>query len=405
MKEQLDLLLQYLRGAWVYRRWAVMTVWLLCPIGWIAVTMLPSQYTSEARVYADTRSILQPLLRGLAVDTDPSKELSLMVKTLLSRTNLETIARYTDADVSVTTNEEYDKLLDDLKENIQIKSAGRENLFTISYSGADPQYVQDVVQAALDVFVENAVGRKREDTSQANQFIEAQLAEYEGRLVEAENNLAQFKQENAGAMPDTLQQLIKKVENLNAALETTRLSKKEAEIQLANAQSQLQQEMVLISKQSSSYQTEYDIRLEVLETRLDELLFRFTDKHPDVKETRRQIAELKDLKESYIEQSSPDTANPIIKEIKLYIGKLENTIASLTVREENQMEKIASLSEVVSQIPDIEAEFTSLMRNYDVTRKQYEQLLTRRESALISQNIGQTSDEITFRVIDAPLYP
>ncbi|MGF1681303.1 XrtA system polysaccharide chain length determinant [Photobacterium minamisatsumaniensis] len=406
MKEQLDLLLHYLRGVWLYRRWAIITLWIICPIGWVAVTFLPNQYTSEARVYADTRSILQPLLRGLAIDNDPTQELRLMVKTLLSRRNLETIARYTDADVTVTTNDEYDELLEDLKDNIKIRSAGKENLFTISYSGKDPEYVQGVVQASLDVFVENAVGQKRQDTSKANEFIESQLNEYEARLLEAESKLAEFKRANAGFMPGAEKRYFQKLEGLKVALESTRLELKESQTQLKSAQGQLNKELSLISKQSSSYRTEYDLRLESLESRLDSLLFRFTEKHPDVIETRRQITELKKLQQSSLDQSSPSAAeNPVLQEIKLYITQLENAIASLTVREASQVEKLSVLAEEMTQIPNVEAELTSMMRNYDVTRAQYEQLLARRESALISQSVGASSDEITFRVIDAPLLP
>ncbi len=95
MKEQFDLLIQYLQAIWLQRRWIVISLWVICPLGWITVTLMPNQYSAEARVYADTQSILQPLLRGIAIDTDPSQELALMIKTLLSRPNLEKKLRVT----------------------------------------------------------------------------------------------------------------------------------------------------------------------------------------------------------------------------------------------------------------------------------------------------------------------
>ncbi|MDO6542026.1 XrtA system polysaccharide chain length determinant [Photobacterium sanguinicancri] len=407
MQEQLDILIQYARGVWLKRRYAIIAAWVICPLGWLFVTMMPNQYTANARVYADTRSILQPLLRGLTIETDPSQEVALMVKTLLSRSNLETIARDTDADIRATNNDEYEEILEDLKSNIKIRSAGRENLFTISYSGDDPRYVRDVVQSALNVFVENALGEKRQDTDQASQFIAKQIEDYETRLLKAETGLALFKQQNAGYMPGSEQNYYNRLEQLESELEATQLKLREVKTQLVTARSQLSSERSLASKNYTGIRTEYDERLEALETRLDALLFRFTEKHPDVKETRRQIADLKDLKSASQQTASVagGRGDNLFNDLKLIIRQLENEEASLKVRASSFSEKVVFLRERLAKLPQVEAKLTNLMRSYDITKNKYEELLSRRESALISQSVGAASDDIKFRVIDPPRVP
>ncbi|MGF1786044.1 hypothetical protein L4D00_09625 [Photobacterium swingsii] len=409
MQEQLDILIQYARGVWLKRRYAIIAAWVICPLGWLFVTMMPNQYTANARVYADTRSILQPLLRGLTIETDPSQEVALMVKTLLSRSNLETIARDTDADIRATNNEEYEEILEDLKSNIKIRAAGRENLFTISYSGDDPRYVRDVVQSALNVFVENALGEKRQDTDQASQFIANQIEDYEARLLKAETGLARFKQENAGYMPGSEQNYYHRLEQLESELEATQLKLREIKTQLSTARSQLSNERSIASKNYSGIRTEYDERLEALEARLDALLFRFTEKHPDVKETRRQIADLKTLKSASQKTASTSgvggRGDNLFNDLKLIIRQLENEEASLKVRLSSFNEKVAFLRERLAKLPQVEAKMTNLMRSYDITKNKYEELLSRRESALISQSVGAAADDIKFRVIDPPRVP
>lgn len=406
MKEQFELLQQYLHGIWFKRKWVFVTMWLLSIIGWSVVTILPNKYTAEARVYADTRTILQPLLKGIAINNDPSKELMLMVKTLLSRRNLETIASYTQADISASSKEEYNKILEDLKENLVIKSAGKENLFTISYSGRDKEYVKEVVQAALDVFVENAVGHKKQDSLNANEFLASQLSLYEKRLLDSEKVLADFKRNNSGYLPGSEQSYILRVEVIKSELEDTKLEREEALSELQSAERQLNYEKRLNLKNKSSIKTEYDVRLEVLQTRLDELLFRYTDVHPDVKETKRQINDLVKMKSSIITGGlASNIATPMIQEIKLSIGTIKNKVASLTVRKKALEEKLSELEDKLKNVPKIEAELTSLMRNYEVTKKQYHQLLTRRESALISQDVDANSDQISFQIVDPPMIP
>ncbi len=142
-------------------------------------------------------------------------------------------------------------------------------------------------------------------------------------------------------MPGSEQNYYRRLQTLQDQLEDTQLTVQETDIQLATARKQLSDETAIAAQQMANFSTEYDIRLASLETRLDELLFRFTDKHPDVKETRRQIADLKLLQQGSQQRASSSSpySNAVLQDIKLNISQLENQLASLMVREINQVEK------------------------------------------------------------------
>ncbi len=372
--------------------------------------MMPNKYTADARIYADTGSILKPLLRGLAIQTDPSQELSLMVKTLLARPNLEKIARETDADVRATTPEAYEGILKDLKDNITIRSTGRENLYTISYTGTDPVYTRDVVQTSINVFVDSALGEKRQDTDQANEFLSRQISEYEARLVEAESKLASFKRENTGFLPGSDRSYVARLQQNRTQLEQTELALKETQTKVSLVKAQIAEEEALAANQVISVETEYDERLQNLEDRLDNLRFRYTDKHPDVIETRRQLGELRYLRDRELRSAEHSKTllddNEVYQNLKITLSELESEVGSLETRIASYQARISELSENIDQVPDIEARLTNLNRDYNITKAKYEQLLSRRESALISQSVGTGgADDIKFRVIEAPRVP
>ena len=56
-------------------------------------------------------------------------------------------------------------------------------------------------------------------------------------------------------------------------------------------------------------------------------------------------------------------------------------------------------------IPQIEAESSALNREYGVTKRKYEELLSRRESADLSRRADVSSEDLQFRIIEPPLLP
>src|SRR5262250_757469 len=92
-----------LQSFWRHKWLAVATAWLVCTVGWIGVSLIPTKYEASARVYLNADPLLTPLLRGLAADTDPTRQLDFMQRTLLSRPNLEQLVRLADLDLNIAT--------------------------------------------------------------------------------------------------------------------------------------------------------------------------------------------------------------------------------------------------------------------------------------------------------------
>jgi hypothetical protein len=92
-------------------------------------------------------------------------------------------------------------VINGLQSKITLEQARRSNTFAIRYNDSDPKRAQGVVQSLLDTFVEDTLGMKRTDVTNARRFLESQIREYERRLTESENRLADFKRENLAMLP------------------------------------------------------------------------------------------------------------------------------------------------------------------------------------------------------------
>ena len=135
LQQTIEMILDYIRGIWLKKRYIMLCSWLICPVGFGYIAMMPDVYKSEAVVFVDTRSMLQPLLSGLAIQTNPQQEIAMMAQTLLSRSNVEIIARESDLDITVNNADAYSRLITNLsnsiKESIQSISRYQNNICLI----------------------------------------------------------------------------------------------------------------------------------------------------------------------------------------------------------------------------------------------------------------------------------
>src|SRR5947207_10087229 len=153
---------QVLASAWRKRWMLVATAWAVCLVGWASVSTLPDTYESHARIYVDADAILNPLLRGLAIDSAMANQLDMMQRTLLSRPNLDKLINMTDLNISAIEPQQREKLIERLGREIKVSSEGR-NLFTVTYRNANPQLARDVRAGVVTIFMEQPNGSNRRD--------------------------------------------------------------------------------------------------------------------------------------------------------------------------------------------------------------------------------------------------
>ncbi|MCW8883729.1 MAG: hypothetical protein OQK12_00575 [Motiliproteus sp.] len=422
MQDIIDQISTYLKGIWIKKWLVLLTAWLVCIVGWPVVLKLPDQYQAKAQIYIDSDSLLRPLLRGIALQTNPTQQINMMVKTLMTRPNLEKIARLTDLDLTTNTAAEFDELIKNLKSDIQLARAGRENLYTITYESNDPVLAKNIVQSTLTTLVENTLGDKREDTDSAQGFLDQQIEEYEQRLNDTENQLKEFKRRNVGMMPGEQGDFYSRLERTKLDLRSVLLDLKEAETRYNSIKNQIEGEEPTFGlvdspvQHNSQFSSKYDSRIDALESSLDQLKLKFTEAHPDIKEIKRTLEDLyqnrKSEQDEYSEAlssisegSNPLNKNPVYQELKISLAREQSNVRTLRVRAQSYQERVKELEKKIHTIPEVEAELKALQRGYSITQEKYNELLDRRESSQLSQKAEVTTDSFQFRVIDPPRVP
>jgi polysaccharide chain length determinant protein (PEP-CTERM system associated) len=414
-------LLAQARRIWKYRWLGLAAAWVLGLVGLAASFALPDQFQAQARIYVDTQSILKPLMSGLAVQPNVDEQVKMLSRTLISRPNIEKLVRMADLDLKKQTKAEQEALIDMLMRKLTIGTTGRDNLYTLGYQDSDPEAARRVVQSLVSIFVESSLGASRKDTATATTFINEQIKTYEAKLEEAEQRLKEFRLRNLDSVQGDGKDATARIAEMHAQLERAKLELREAENARDAARAQLDAErkqtadassVSLLPEATGAFATpELDSRLSELRRSLDALLQRYTDAHPDVVSVRKRVRELEEQKQrevAELRKAAAATGAPVgnesgvHQELRRMMATAEVQVAALKARVSEYQSRYAAAMSQMKTAPQIEAEAAQLNRDYEIHRKNYNDLVARRESAAMSGELDVASGVADFRLIDPP---
>jgi len=415
--------LVHARQLWRYKWLSVGVAWLVCVIGWPVVSMIPPKYEASARVYVNADQYLTPLLHGLATEIDPRRQVEYLQRTLLSRPNLEQVIHLSNLDISpygkITEKQREEKLLQ-IAKDITLTSQGP-NLVKITYQNSNPTVARDVVQALLTVFAESTTGGNRREMENAKRFIDQQIETYATQLRSAELRRAEFREKYIQLLPgvDGAAPLL---ESGRAAVERLRFEVADARAKRDSLKAEFDATPKVINVDSNAPQVIIAgkpvgtrARLAQARATLEELSTRYTPAHPDMIALRRQIALLEEQAKkdptdgaSGSDQGSgrkAEIANPVYERVKLNLMDAEMVLASAQRRLQEAEKQQGALEEKAKAVPGVQAQAQDLDRDYAVKKKNFDELLARREQARLAEAADTTGEKMQFRIIDPPQVP
>jgi polysaccharide chain length determinant protein (PEP-CTERM system associated) len=415
--------LPFVQALWRHRWLAVGTAWLVCTAGWIGISFIPTKYESTARVYLNADPLLTPLLKGLAADTDPGRHLDFLQRTLLSRPNLEQLIRLTDLDTGIQNPHDKEALFKRLASDISVMPITL-NLLSLSYRDSDPVMAKNIVQSLLTIFAEKMAGSSRAEMDSAQRFLDTEIASYLDQLRAAEKR----RQDLADKYPDIVRNRSPEAaggDDNGNRLEQARGLVAQLKLELADATSKrdtIQQGLASVPATltvdqgpqvivNGGHLSPIEERLLELRRNLDGLLLKYTDEHPDVKSARQAIAQL----QAEATKSPGGAAaggmskgqipNGIYDQIKVKLVDAEAIVAAVQRRLSEAETQQAKIEAIAKSAPGVLTQAQDLDRDYGVLKRNYNELVVRRQSTQIAHEADTKTEKIQFRIVDPPQIP
>ena len=429
----LDVMVKGLLRMVIKRRW-----WLLVPavvlgLGACAVsTVIPNHYQSEATILVEHQQVPERYVTPNST-ADIREALLIMTDAILSRTQLLQIINefglYSDRRKQMDSEE----LVDIMRANVTIEPMEKNpeskdlNAFKISFTGDEPHLTQEVTSKLTMLFTQENLRLREEQSTGTTNFLEEHLQAAAADLKQQEDRVRDYKMRYMGELPDNQAGNLAILAGLQSQLQNTQANLTRAKEQQVYLQSIISQSRTLASEGvvlpgvvAADPNEITRANLTRLRNERADLLARYTDKYPDVVKVDEQIKQMEAMLESSAQapelqkvgssQTTSKSPKPI--ERNASIAQLEGQLEVNRLEIQNAAEearqiqaRIVEYQGRINQTPIREQQLTDLLRNYDLSKKNYDDLLSKKNQSELATSLERRQQGQQFRVIDPASLP
>lgn len=387
-----------------FRYWYVL-LFVLISFSFIGIGMLwPKTYTTSAVLFADVTNIIEPLLKGQAEVTkiDRSEQASEVIYTSKNMVAAAISAGLISKD---TPEAQQDRLVRQMRSEITIRRERNNNHFTVSYEANNPDRSFELLNAIINVFIEDTARKKRDESVGAYNFIDAQVQTYRKQLESAEEKLKEFNAKNTDGSE---QAVSARIASLRQEIETLKITIEETQARVNSIQRQLGNEGEYL--QAKGKIDEMRQRRAALNAQLEQLLLGYEESYPDIVSLRAQVTELDDAiaklqSSGEVFGNSEKVENPLYEELRKQLAEAEVNVLS----QKRRMQSLLALQEQEferqTRIAANQAQLSELTRDYNVTKNVYEEMLQRKEAARLSMTLDIEGQGVSYRIQEPAAFP
>jgi len=411
------------------RRWQFLVPF-FC--GWVMVWgaswLIPSTYRSGTLILVEQPSVPEKYVVS-NIDSDIQRQLDSITQQILSRTRLLHIIDSLGLYAKERKNKSPDELVEQMRKDIEIELSHGDDkklsAFNIYYANRDPKMAQLATAELANLFITENLEQRQKRSENTTNFLEDQLEQARANLAQQEAKVRVFKDQHLGELPTQTGSNLQILTGLQSQIQANQDSLNRAKQQNTYLESLLNQYRAMEggSKPGEGGPVglaEIDKELDRLKAQLADLTSHYTDKHPDVRKTKEQIAQVQKTRERIMASMNsgannatpepaaatsldPKSAPMLELESQLKANRLEIANRQAEIKEEQ--DKIAQYQSRLNMAPVMEQQFADITRDYDQSKTDYEALLKKKNESEMSTDLEKTQQGEHFRMLDPPNLP
>ena len=403
-------------------------------VGWLVVWsaswVLPSVYKSSTLILVEQPSMPKDYVTPNLVD-DLQAQVQSISQQILSRTRLLHIIDERNLYEKERDRLTPDDLAERMRRDIQIELVKGEQhqvtSFNITYSSHDPHIAQQVTGELTDLFINENEQLRQQQSGDVTQFLESQVESARQSLAEQEEKVKQYKEQHLGELPTQLGSNLQILTGLQNQLQTQEDALNSARQQNTYLQSLIQQSRALQRSPKTGDSAPVglpalDQELDKLKAQLADLSSHYTERHPDVRKLKEQIAKTEKLREQALADLKATPANSSSNDLSssedlntadgASMIQLQSQLKANQIEIANRERDVAALKAKINEYqgrlneePVREQQYLDLTRGYDQQKANYDDLLKKKNSSAMATSMELRQQGEHFRMIDPPSLP
>jgi len=399
---------------------------------WAASWVLPSRYESTTLILVEQPTMPKDYVTPNVVD-DLQERMQSITQQILSRTRLLRIIDQFNLYVGKHAQRSPDQKVDLMRKDITIDLVrdvqNRITAFNVSYSSRSPQLAQQITGEVTNLFINENLEVRQQQSEGTTQFLETQLESARKSLADQEDKIREFKAQHVGEMPGQLASNLQILQGVQAQLQTAEDSLNAARQQRVYLQTLADQYRTLQGPVKSSDGTPVglpaiDQELQKLRAQEADFSSRYTDRHPDVRKLKEEIAKTEKLRDQLLTGLKNKPSNGSAETDDGSIGAatdstqaamlapIESQLRSNQLEITNREHSIAALKGKVEDYqgrlntePIREQQLADLTRGYDQSKATYDDLLKKKNESSMATSMELLQQGERFRIVDPPSLP
>jgi polysaccharide biosynthesis transport protein len=398
---------------------------------WSASWVLPSRYRSGTLILVEQPSMPKDYVTPNVTD-DLQARLQSITQQILSRTRLMHIIEELNLYATTRGRMNPDELVDRMRKDIEIELVrDPRNVitsFNIYYSSRDPHVAQQVTSELTNLFISENLELRQQKSEDTTKFLESQLETARQALADQEEKVRVFKDQHLGELPTQLSSNLQILSGLQAQLQNEQDGLNAARQQNAYLQSMLEQSRALQRATKTGDGAPVglgalDQELDRLKAQLADLSSHYTDRHPDVRKVKEQIAKTEKMRDQSLANLNTNATPSAAGSTSAAQDSIDARDGSATIQLQGQLkanqidiankeQEIAALKSKIdgyqgrlNQEPVREQQFADLTRGYEQSKANYDDLLKKKNSSQMATSMELLQQGEHFQMIDPPSLP
>jgi polysaccharide chain length determinant protein (PEP-CTERM system associated) len=365
------------------------------------------------------------------INDDLQERMQTITQQILSRTRLIHIIEQFNlygGKATGTPEEKVDRMRKDIGIDLVRDTRNQITSFNVSYTSRDPHIAQQITSELTNLFINENLEVRQQQSEDTTKFLESQLETARKTLASQEDTIRQFKGQHVGEMPGQLASNLQILSGLQAQLQNSEDALNVAKQQHVYLQTLSEQYKSMQSSAKSPDGTTsgglpaMNQEITRLQAKLDDLSSHYTDRHPDVRKVKEQLAKAEKMRDQMVAAMKVKSAEPVSESSDAGDSSIQaSDPAQLQVQSQlrsNQTEisnrehsitllqaKVAEYQARLNQEPVREQQLADLTRGYEQSKSNYDDLLKKKNESKMATSMELLQQGERFRVVDPPSFP